>query len=153
MTDQPVVFIASPFAGDHETNVKYARAATLDSLRRGEAPYTPHLLYPQLFPIEGEDNSPEDRRLGMRAGKAVLVRCDVLAVYEDLGVSSGMRSEITFASEHGIKIEKRRIGDVQREAEPDYTQPRTSNVAKLEELKTVGPVQSGTLREYSRDRK
>lgn len=149
MADQLVVFIASPFAGDHATNVEYARAATLDSLRRGEAPYTPHLLYPQLFPIEGDDNSPEDRRLGMRAGKAVLARCDVLAVYEDLGVSTGMRSEITFASENGIRIERRRIGDVQiAVSDPEPT--RASNVAKLEDLKTVGPVQSGTTREYKR---
>jgi hypothetical protein len=128
MSDQLVVFIASPFAGDVEANITYARAATLDSLRRGEAPYAPHLLYPQV--LDGDD-VPEDRRAGMRAGVSVLARCDLFAVYEDLGISSGMRSEITYATEHGIRIEKRRIGDVLNE--PVTESPtRSSNVAEIE---------------------
>ncbi len=39
--------IESPFAGDVERNVRYARAAMRDCLMRRETPYASHLLYTQ----------------------------------------------------------------------------------------------------------
>ena len=36
--EMPLVIIESPFAGDVDTNVKYARACMRDSLNRGESP-------------------------------------------------------------------------------------------------------------------
>jgi hypothetical protein len=41
------VIIESPYSGDVETNVAYARAALRDCLSRGEAPLASHLLYTQ----------------------------------------------------------------------------------------------------------
>ena len=41
------VILESPYAGDIERNVKYARMAVRDSLSRGEAPIASHLLYTQ----------------------------------------------------------------------------------------------------------
>ena len=41
------VILESPYAGDIERNVAYARAAMRDSLLRGEAPIASHLLYTQ----------------------------------------------------------------------------------------------------------
>ena len=38
------VIVESPYAGDIETNVAYARAALRDCLSRGEAPIASHLL-------------------------------------------------------------------------------------------------------------
>lgn len=134
MSDRPVVFICSPFAGDIEANVAYAREAMLDSLARGEAPYAPHLLYPQVL----DDNDTVGRRAGMNAGKTILARCDVLAVYLDRGESSGMRSEISFAVERGIAIDRRWIGQ-EIEAgqpsevdDPDAT-PRDGHVVDLDQ--------------------
>ena len=42
-----LVIVESPYAGDIETNVKYARRCVKDSLMRGEAPIASHLLYTQ----------------------------------------------------------------------------------------------------------
>ena len=38
-----LVILESPYAGDVEANVEYARACVRDSLSRGEAPIASHL--------------------------------------------------------------------------------------------------------------
>lgn len=62
------VILESPYAGDVERNVKYARACVRDSLGRNEAPIASHLLYTQ----EGilKDDIPEERQWGIDAGLA-----------------------------------------------------------------------------------
>jgi hypothetical protein len=60
------VVLESPFAGDVEANLKYARECMADCLRRGEAPIASHLLYTQ--PGILDDTKPEERKLGMEAG-------------------------------------------------------------------------------------
>ena len=57
-----LVIIESPFAGNIEENIKYARECVRDSLLRGEAPIASHLLYTQ----EGilDDNIAEERQHG-----------------------------------------------------------------------------------------
>lgn len=42
-----LVILESPYAGNIEKNVAYARACVRDSLSRGEAPIASHLLYTQ----------------------------------------------------------------------------------------------------------
>jgi hypothetical protein len=42
-----LVIIESPYAGEVEANVAYARACMRDSLGHGEAPIASHLLYTQ----------------------------------------------------------------------------------------------------------
>ena len=39
-----LVVIESPYAGDVEANVAYAKRCVLDCLRLGEAPYASHLF-------------------------------------------------------------------------------------------------------------
>lgn len=85
-----------------EKNKEYAKRAMLDSLRRGEAPYASHLLFDQ--PGLLDDLNKEERKLGMRAGFAWGKRCDLVAVYADLGISDGMRRGIERALEHGQKV-------------------------------------------------
>jgi hypothetical protein len=67
-TDTPLrrVILESPYAGDIERNVAYARAAMRDSLLRGEAPIASHLLYTQ--PGVLDDQVSDERRLGIEAG-------------------------------------------------------------------------------------
>ena len=64
---RPVV-LESPYAGNVEENVAYARAAIRDSLLRGEAPIASHLLYTQ--PGILKDDVPDERQLGIEAGLA-----------------------------------------------------------------------------------
>lgn len=82
------VIIESPYAGDVEVNVRYARKCVKHSLSLGEAPIASHLLYTQ----EGilDDDKPEERKLGINAGLAWLDEADLHVFYLDLGWSKGM---------------------------------------------------------------
>lgn len=117
------VFIATPYAepwppnekdyiGSYLTwldrpNVVFAQACLADSLRRGEIPFAPHLLYTQPGILRDED--PTERARGMAAGQSFLQTCDALVVYCDRGVSSGMKIEIAIARKLGKTIIARRL--------------------------------------------
>lgn len=101
------VIIESPFAGDTERNIAYARAAMKDCLQRGEAPYASHLLYTQDGVLD--DTIPEERTLGMSAGFAWLERADMTVVYANFGISKGMREGIVRANALGIPVRYRRL--------------------------------------------
>jgi hypothetical protein len=60
-----LVALETPYAGDIEKNLRYARKCMHDCFKRGEAAYASHLLYTQ--PGVLDDNIPEERRLGMEA--------------------------------------------------------------------------------------
>ena len=94
------VIIESPYAGDVELNVEYAKACMLDSLVRGEAPYLSHLLYTQVV----DDTVPKERTLGIYAGFAWRPKADKTIVYTDLGISPGMELGIDDAKKHGHEI-------------------------------------------------
>lgn len=110
-----LVIVESPFAGDEETNIAYARAALADCLARGEAPFASHLLYTQ--PDVLDDSDPDERRQGISAGFSWARCADATVVYFDLGISPGMRQGIDHASSCGRPIEFRTIsGWAQRAA-------------------------------------
>ena len=48
------VIVESPYAGNVEGNIEYARACVRDSLARGEAPIASHLLYTQCGVLRDE---------------------------------------------------------------------------------------------------
>ena len=102
------VAIESPYAGDVETNLMYARACVMDCLRRGEAPYASHLFFTQ----EGilYDTIPEERTLGMEAGKIWEQAAEKTVVYTDRGMSGGMKWGVEKAKEAGRTIEYRELG-------------------------------------------
>jgi hypothetical protein len=105
MNNQRLVIIESPYAGDVETNTRYARAALTDSLRRGEAPIASHLLYTQVL----DDLDPRQRDAGILAGLAWGAHADATIVYTDLGTSSGMLLGIDRATAEGRTVEYRTI--------------------------------------------
>lgn len=91
-----LVYVISPYAGDVERNLRYLRACLADCFRRGEAPFASHALYTQ--PGVLRDEVPEERALGMEAGRAWMEWADVVAVYTDLGESRGMRGDVAEAN-------------------------------------------------------
>ena len=101
------VIIESPYAGDVERNVRYARACMRDCLLRGEAPYASHLLYTQ--PGVLADEIPEERRNGIAAGFAWRSVAKKTVVYVDEGISTGMRYGIDHAKGIGHEIEYRTL--------------------------------------------
>lgn len=101
------VIIESPYAGNIELNVAYARAAMADCLRRGEAPFASHLLYTQPGVLRNE--VPGERQLGIDAGLELAKRADATVVYGDLGTSRGMAYGIASAEKAGRPIEYRSL--------------------------------------------
>jgi hypothetical protein len=104
-----LVIIESPYAGDIEANVEYARRCVRDSLMRGEAPIASHLHYTQ--PGILIDEIPADRERGIAAGLAWRRVADASVVYIDHGISKGMQYGIELASASGLKLEYRKLND------------------------------------------
>ena len=102
-----LVIVESPYAGNIERNVAYARAAMADCLKRGEAPFASHLLYTQEGVLD--DAKPEERAFGIAAGLTWARCADATVVYADLGISGGMRIGITNAQKQSRPVEYRKI--------------------------------------------
>jgi len=107
---KPRTVIASPYASDTpegvERHLRYARRALRDSGDRGEAPFAPHLLYPQVY----SDDVEAERESSIDSGVSWQSAARRLAVYTDLGISRGMVHEIEAATLAGLEIEYRSIG-------------------------------------------
>lgn len=101
------VIIESPYAGDIEKNLEYARACVKDSLLRGEAPIASHLLYTQDGILD--DTNPEERRHGIDAGLAWKDVADIHAFYIDHGMSTGMKYAFEQADFKKVVVEYRRL--------------------------------------------
>lgn len=101
------VIIESPYAGDVEANVEYARRCVRDSLSRGEAPIASHLLYTQ--PGILDDLKPEERRWGIDAGLAWKAVAQASVVYTDRGITKGMEYGMAAATSAGIPVELRTL--------------------------------------------
>jgi len=101
------VILESPYAGDIESNVEYARQCIRDSLTRGEAPIASHLLYAQ--PGVLRDEVPSERQWGIDAGLSWASVADATVVYTDLGISNGMKYGITNAENMGRPVEYRTL--------------------------------------------
>lgn len=102
-----LVIIESPYAGDVEANVAYARLCVRDSLFRGEAPIASHLLYTQ--PGILDDDIPAERQQGIDAGLAWRAVAQASVVYIDRGISRGMEYGIAAARAAGLPVEFREI--------------------------------------------
>lgn len=101
------VVLESPYRGDIARNIAYARRCVKDSLSRGESPLASHLLYTQDGILD--DNDPDQRRLGIEAGRAWIQVADLVAVYVDHGISPGMEAAMSRARRYGVPIELREI--------------------------------------------
>lgn len=106
-----MVVLESPYAGDIEANLAYARKCVADCLKRDEAPLASHLLYTQ--PGILDDTNPEERKLGMKAGHVWIYWSECLVVYTDRGISKGMEAGIEYAKGAGIPVEYRSLESIQ----------------------------------------
>jgi hypothetical protein len=99
------VIVESPYAGDVAGNLAYARACIRDCLKRGEAPIASHLLFTQDGILD--DDIPDERLLGIKAGLAWVDVADVGVFYLDRGWSNGMGIAREFYERAGTAIEER----------------------------------------------
>lgn len=101
------VIIESPYTGDINLNIEYARACVRDSLSRGEAPIASHLLYTQPGILIDEIET--ERQWGIDAGLAWLSVAEAHIAYIDFGISKGMIYGITEAKKFGFETIYRKI--------------------------------------------
>lgn len=94
-----LVYVCSPYRGDTERNIKYARKLTWEVLERGYTPITPHLYLTQAL----NDEIPKERELGLLAGQDLLKHCGYILIGGKYGISEGMQQEIVIAREVGVK--------------------------------------------------
>lgn len=100
------VCVESPLRGEYERNVLYADACMLDCLQRGEAPFLGHLIYPRVL----DDEDAEDRARGIESHLAWLRGSHRVAIYIDLGVSTGMAAAVAMANELRLPVVERTLG-------------------------------------------
>jgi len=100
------VIIESPYKGNVEEHVKYAKRCLLDSISRGEAPFASHLLYTLVL----DDENLTQRTTGIECGFRWREGASLTAVYTDYGISKGMEYGIADAEYLEQKIEYREIG-------------------------------------------
>ena len=98
---RPVVYIASPYAGETEDNISRAKGYCRFAVSKGVIPLAPHLLYPQFM----DDDDEDQRILGLRFAIALLCRCDELWVFGEK-ISAGMAKEIEKAEKRGMRIRR-----------------------------------------------
>lgn len=79
--------IESPYAGDVEENIKYARRCIQSVINQGDSPFASHLLYPQCL----NDKDPAERRLGMKCGFEWMYVAHQSVLFVDRGISDGMK--------------------------------------------------------------
>lgn len=101
------VIIESPYAGEVERNLIYARRALRHALSLGEAPLASHLLYPQVL----DDLKPDERGWGLEAGLVWLSYAKKHIFYIDYGWSHGMYQARNKSDALGIEQEVRTIGE------------------------------------------
>jgi hypothetical protein len=108
---EKLIIIESPFRGKryHETeiNILYAKACVRDCLMNEEYPYASHLFYTQDGILDDKDE--KERLLGMNAGIAWGNLAKKTVVYQDRGISEGMKYGIKRTKEKGGKIEYRNL--------------------------------------------
>lgn len=84
-------YICSPYKGETERNVEYAKELTKEAIKRGYAPVTPHLYI--------TDNKAEERKQGFEIAIKLLGKCDVILIGMKYGITEGMKKEIQKAYE------------------------------------------------------
>lgn len=101
------IFVCSPLRAqtprEYGANITLARVLCRRVVDNGDAPFAPHLFYPQFLVDEDE----EQRAKGILCGESFLLSCDELWAYvKRPGLpSAGMRFEIDLAMRAGIKVD------------------------------------------------
>lgn len=92
------VYICSLIGGNITQNLENAKRYAKYAFECGMAPVVPH-FYAEIL----DDNVPEERSIGMRAGVSLLWNCDECWIFGD-EITEGMKNEIRFAEKLNITI-------------------------------------------------
>jgi hypothetical protein len=101
------VIIESPCSGDMTGHAGYLARCLRDSIQRAEAPIASHGLF--AFSMVLDDDKVADRNAGMYAGWAWIEVTEAVVVYDDLGITEGMKRAILLAEHIGKPVEYRSL--------------------------------------------
>lgn len=112
-----LTIIESPYSGDTEANLEYARAACLNCIDRNENPFASHLFYTQFLDDDNEGERDLGIALGFQWGWIAQMAAKVplnptttiVAFYVDKGWSAGMEAALEHYTEKGLRCEIRRL--------------------------------------------
>ena len=99
MSENKLIYIASPYAGEVRKNVEFAKEACRYAMEQNCTPVAVHLLYPQFL----DNDDPVQREVGLRMGHRVLEACDELWLCGSR-ISTGMAMELKEARKLGIPV-------------------------------------------------
>lgn len=95
------IYICSPLRGDIEKNMQRARNyCRYILLKENVIPVCPHIYFTQFL----DDNKEIERKLGTDLGKALLTGCKEIWVFDENGISQGMKEEIEIAEHLNIPV-------------------------------------------------
>ncbi|MBR1553192.1 MAG: DUF4406 domain-containing protein [Schwartzia sp.] len=94
---RPLVYVASPYAGDTESNARNAVRYCRFAFEHGAIPFAPHLFLPRFISEETE------REEVMFMNRVFLGKCDELWVFGPR-ITDGMAEEIRWAERRGTQI-------------------------------------------------
>lgn len=130
MTKGKLVYIASPYAGDVEGNVEFAKAACRYAATKGYTPVAVHLMYPRFL----DDRVPEEREAGLKMGRRVLAACEEIWLCGER-MSAGMKAEEAEAKRLGIPIRLVPSSSVRSVMESGEKQEHGEDIQGMEEIK------------------
>ena len=87
--ENKLCYVCSPYRGNTERNIEYAKELTRLALDSGYVPVTPHLYLTQVL----DEDEPEQREKGMAAGTELLKHCRYILIGSRYGLSEGMLAE------------------------------------------------------------
>lgn len=96
--ENKLCYVCSPYRGNTERNIEYAKELTRLALDGGYVPVTPHLYLTQVL----DEDEPEQREKVMAAGTELLKHCRYILIGSRYGLSEGMLAEIDTATENGL---------------------------------------------------
>lgn len=100
-----IIGIISPYSGDVQRNTAFLRDIIRSILAEGHTPIAGHAIYPQVL----DDTDPEQRAHGMAAGQHLLTACCEVRVYDQLGMSAGMRADLEFCGANNVPFKLARL--------------------------------------------
>lgn len=130
-----MVYIASPFRGDYDTNLKNAMEYCRIASELGVLPVASHIMYSGWC----RDDVPEQRELGLKLGLSLLEQSRELWV---MGThhSPGMKQEIAHAKQKGIPVYH-----VEHPRDPDYYPVSRDGLPLLCEIDCLADGMADTL--------
>lgn len=93
-----LIYIASPLKGDVDENLFKAAYYCKWAVRQSVVPLAPHLIFTQFL----SDDMPDERRLGMQMGLALMSTCQEVWFLGDV-MTDGMMEELN----HALTLKKK----------------------------------------------